>query len=445
MDYRSLIDKAVGQARSARQKIEMMIKPVSEGGQGLANDSPEVRAEYETSERFIVEAEQWKEAAEREERQEQSLQGIETWQRELQGVPPITITAANQAIGPMQSLARSIRGDPETSTPEYRTAFDGYLRHLPAPHGFGDAERHVLQTQVDVLGGYTVPADLRAEIIRRVGLQATVLQKCRPVPTSRDQIEWPRVKPHPTDGSIYTSAFVGSWVPEIPATTAGEAEPQFGMFVIPVRKGRAKCQLSMDMVADAVFDVMGFLRDDGADNLSLVVDKAIIAGAGVNGEPRGLLNVGIATTDISGTTADTISNTTSDIGSAPKLIDFVYSLPEQYAPNASIMLRRLTEASVRKLVDASGRFIWTPGFAGEPDILLGYPTAHTPFMEAEGTDGNKVMVIGDFRQMIVPVRQDLTAQVLLERYADVEQVGIILRTRLGCDVANPDAFRIGVV
>jgi HK97 family phage major capsid protein len=42
-------------------------------------------------------------------------------------------------------------------------------------------------------------------------------------------------------------------------------------------------------------------------------------------------------------------------------------------------------------------------------------------------------------------RQRLSVQVLRERYADTDQVGVVLINRVGGALANPDAVRVGIV
>jgi HK97 family phage major capsid protein len=56
-----------------------------------------------------------------------------------------------------------------------------------------------------------------------------------------------------------------------------------------------------------------------------------------------------------------------------------------------------------------------------------------------------VAVFGDLGGYIVADRQQLSVTVLKERYADTDQVGLVLIDRVGGGLANPDSIRIGVV
>jgi HK97 family phage major capsid protein len=133
----------------------------------------------------------------------------------------------------------------------------------------------------------------------------------------------------------------------------------------------------------------------------------------------------------------------------PKIIDVEYALPSQYTANAKWLMRRSIEGKVRKLVDASGRFIWPgvlgSGFAMPVKEIDGYPVINSEFMPTDLTDANKVILFGDFSGYIIAERAQITSTILRERFADTDQTGIILFERVGGAVWNPDSFRVGIV
>ena len=66
-------------------------------------------------------------------------------------------------------------------------------------------------------------------------------------------------------------------------------------------------------------------------------------------------------------------------------------------------------------------------------------------MAAVGTDANKVIIFGDLSQYIIAQRAQISSRVLNERFADTDQVGLILFERVGGDIWNTDAIRYGIV
>ena len=314
-------------------------------------------------------------------------------------------------------------------------------------------EQKALSEGVDTAGGYLVPPDIMAELLVRVAQRSVVRRYANIQQTSRDTLRWMRVQPNSTNGSIYSSGFVGDWAGETPAFT--DVDPAFGLFDIAVKKLRVATKLSNDFIADSVVDVLGFLAKNGAENMALTEDKGFISGDGTALQPRGILNSGLGTVDVEGSTANSISNTTSNAGSAPKLLDLVFALPSQYAegPGAGWLLRRSVEGKIRKLVDAYGRYMWPmmdlafgPPAGRGPRTLLEYPVlGNSDWMPVDDTDANKVLVFGDLSQYIIAQRAMVTVTVLRERFADTDQTGIILWERVGGALWNTDALRIGVV
>lgn len=377
-------------------------------------------------------------------------------------------------FGPMPERAGEAEFYKQTRAafqPEYRTA---YIKFIKLVAKMGDvsvarsemttSENKALSEGVDTAGGYLVPPDIQAEIFARVAQTAVMRSICRIVNTSRDRVLWPRVEPAASTasgvasggGSIFSSAFIGTWFGE--SATQTDIDPVFGTLEISIRKIRAATKMSNDFISDAITDIPAFLATDGGRNIALVEDQGLLLGGSLGHpslEPMGLLNDaalqtgGASAVDVEGSTANTLNNTTSNAGSAPKLIDVSYGLPAQYAGGASWLFRRAIEGKIRKLVDGSGRYLWPPmiasGFAQVVRELLGNPVYNSDFVPNDGTDTNQVVVFGDFSAYIIAQRAQITTTVLRERYADTDQTGIILWERLGGGLSNPDAFRVGVV
>jgi HK97 family phage major capsid protein len=359
------------------------------------------------------------------------------------------------------STAEFYRTTRAAMSEQYKTAYEHLIR-LTARAQPGAAfsmltapEQKALSEGTDTAGGFIVPPDIQAEMLARAAQMAIMRQNCRVVTTNRDILRYPAVAPNSgtyggiSGGSIYSSGFVGGWVGETPAFS--DTDPAFKTLDIPVRKLRVATRLSNDFVSDAAVNILAWLAQNGAENMALTEDQGLINGDGSALQPLGLLNAITSTVDVEGTTSNTITNTTSDLGSAKKLISNVaYALPAQYVSRAKWIMRRTIEGKIRALVDGSGRFLWPPftgsGFAsttGEP--LLGFPVLHSDWVPDDGTDANPVVVLADLSNYIIAQRTQVTSVVLRERFADSDQVGIILFERLGGNIFNTDAVRVGVV
>lgn len=351
-------------------------------------------------------------------------------------------------------VARFFRTTRAAMQPGYKAAYGKFLvtavkfrSEAMAFAQLSGAEQKALSEGQDTAGGFLVPPDIQAELLVRKAARSVVRQYATVQPTSRDKVSFPRVQAHGSSGSIYSSGFVGDWAGETPAFS--DTDAAFGTFDVAVKKIRVATKLSNDFIADAVSDILAFLAKNGAENMGLVEDKGFIAGDGAALQPKGILLSGATTKDVEGSTANTISNTTTNAGTAPKVIDLVYALPEQYAEKAIWLMTRASEGKTRKLVDAQNRFHWPltdmAGGLGAGRTLAGYPARNSEFMEEDGTDAKKVYVFGDLSAYVIADRAQISTVILRERFADTDQTGIILFARVGGDTWNPDALRIGIV
>lgn len=367
------------------------------------------------------------------------------------------------------SRAMSTRRDDPTATAEYAAAFEAYCFHHANPEGFTaehasilravNPEMNALTIVSDGGGGYTVPADRRADMQRQLGAISEILSLVFSYPTGRSLVEWPAMAPNQSSGlgDIYTSAGVGSFVGEVPSTTAGQNEQAFRMIQMPIKKARYMSLPSIDLVNDSEFNLDTLLLGDAIENMALLREYGVIAGTGLGNEPAGILKLNggvsnaddklVTAVDIVGTGSHTVSDSSSDLGSALKILDLIYAVPAQYRrlPSFRVVACSAVMKQVRKLTDFQGRFIWQAGFAGIPDTLEGYRTTISEFMPVDGVAGNIVMAAGPLNYVHLPVRQNATPQILLEKYADTDRIGLFVRQRFGVGLVNPRAFKFGIV
>src|SRR5207248_2177490 len=114
-----------------------------------------------------------------------------------------------------------------------------------------------------------------------------------------------------------------------------------------------------------------------------------------------------------GSTANTISNTTSDAGSAPKLLTLDATLADAYWANARWFMTGAIHGAISKLVDASGRWLFDPNETDENGerLLLGHPVSRSSVMASDGTAGARVLALVDLSQYLVASRSMLSLAV----------------------------------
>jgi len=360
---------------------------------------------------------------------------------------------ANEPTDPIPHLAPNVTdrdkkiADEKDWQDRHKKAFGEYMRSGPDSakecfKDYGRREKHaLLGTQAD-LGGFLIPDDFRAEIIRNVaGLSAFVAAGARVVPTSLRVLTFPTIKvgsgdEYPTDLQQSDSQVTGAtrnWKGE-GLTTGGNApplqtKPTFGQENIPVHLWQPDVvELTRELLDDSVVPLESVLAELFGEIMALDTTWAYTNGDGV-GKPEGVLEAGITTAD-SGLNADVTYG---------GLVDWFYGLPAQYRATSSIML---TSALFAKIVqvenDTDNRhLIFVP--QSPPGQLFQRPVVFNEFLPALATDSLSG-IVGDFRHFIVAERNDMRIQRLVERFAP--NVGILPTARIGGQVTRTAAFRV---
>lgn len=277
-------------------------------------------------------------------------------------------------------------------------------------------------------GQFLVPDDFEANII----MKAFDLAEIRPIvqvgTTSRDTVKL---------GSLAKP--IVAW-----GTRALAVDPQTlstGGIEIPIRNVRALVLISNDTLDDAAADVMGELENAFDFATAEAEDDAFIAGTDPN-EPSGILaNTNVQANYTNSGVAAAISDASHNGIDALKTM--LYALKKTYRRNATWAMNSTTEGVYRKLVDGEGRYLWDYQVAGAgAQTLLGRPVINPEGMPDIAANAFPVL-LGDFRSGYkVRDRAGLTIKRLVERYAEYDQTGFLLKKRVGGQVALAEAFRV---
>jgi HK97 family phage major capsid protein len=161
--------------------------------------------------------------------------------------------------------------------------------------------------------------------------------------------------------------------------TVAESNPTFSSITLGAYKYGALVSISNELVADAGFDITGYIAQELGTSLGIqtntVLTNTLVGAAG---------SVVTGGTGVSG--AATYEN----------LVDLVYGIADgaRVLPNLGFMMSKTGIAAARKLKDGSGRYIWTDSaVAGQPNQLLGYSVFENPAIPAVAT-GAKSVVFG---------------------------------------------------
>lgn len=316
---------------------------------------------------------------------------------------------------------------------EHKGAFEAYMRS-------GD-DRLIRSLDTKAMsygsgqdGGYLVPDETEAEIGKRL----SALSPIRSIASVRQVSAAVLKKPFAVGGPA-----VG-WVVET-AARPQTASPTLAELQFPTMELYAMPAATASLLEDAVVDLDQWISGEVDAAFAEQEGAAFVSGDGVN-KPKGFLsytevaeaswswgNIGYIATGVSGALPP---SDPSDI-----LIDTVYALKAGYRQNAAWVMNRKTQASIRKLKDADGNYLWQPPAGpGQRAMLMGFPLVEAEDMPDAGADTTPI-AFGDFSRGYLVV--DRTGvRVLRDPYSAKPYVLFYTTKRVGGGVQDFDAIKL---
>ncbi|RUM97342.1 phage major capsid protein [Pseudaminobacter arsenicus] len=316
---------------------------------------------------------------------------------------------------------------------EHKSAFEAYIRN-------GD-DRHLRALDTKAMsygsgqdGGYLVPDETEAEIGKRL----TALSPIRSIASVRQVSASVLKKPFAISGPA-----VG-WVGET-AARPQTATPTLAELQFPTMELYAMPAATQTLLEDSVVDLDQWISSEVEVAFAEQEGAAFVSGDGVN-KPKGFLDytqvadanwvwekIGYKVTGKADALPDTAP---SDI-----LIDTIYALKAGYRQNANWVMNRKTQASIRKLKDADGNYMWQPPAApGQRAMLMGFPLVEAEDMPDGGADTTPI-AFGDFgRGYLVVDRTGV--RVLRDPYSAKPYVLFYTTKRVGGGVQDFEAIKL---
>lgn len=124
-----------------------------------------------------------------------------------------------------------------------------------------------------------------------------------------------------------------------------------------------------------------------------------------------------------------------------KLVDTVYALKAGYRQNAHWVMNRRTQATIRKLKDADGNYLWQPpATAGQKAMLMGFPLVEAEDMPDAAANALPI-AFGDFSRGYLVVDRS-GVRVLRDPYSAKPYVLFYTTKRVGGGVQDFDAIKL---
>lgn len=336
---------------------------------------------------------------------------------------------APSSCDPSRVANRSVASVKPRATQEYRGAFSKFVRG--GTRILLDAEHRALQADSDTQGGYLVPEQFAAELLKDLDNLVHIREHARLIPMA-------------TAGSLgipTLEADIGSptWTSEI-LTGSNDTTMSFGKREMRTWPLARRIKVSRKLFDQTLLPPENIVRENLAYVFAVTMESAFMTGSGAN-QPLGLFtasDAGISTSrDVS------TANTTTEI-TADGLINARYALAPQYAmrPNTRWVFHRDAMKNIRKLKDGNGQYLWNAGLATNgPNTILDIPYVMSEYAPNTFTTGLYVGLLGDLSfYWIAEAIGSLSIQRLDELYAETNEVGFIGRIEADGAPTRANAF-----
>lgn len=320
-------------------------------------------------------------------------------------------------------------GDKDPEIELRNAAFTKFLRHGMGEHGrtmMSNDEVRALSSSSDKDGGFLVPTDFESGIIKNAYNDGQLRSIVNVGNTSRDVVQMAAIsKPVVAWGTKNLAID-----PQV-LTAGGER--------ITIHDLKALTLISNNTLDDSEANIWAELQLMFAMAIAEAEDDAFATGAG-NDSPQGVIadsrvQANYTPTGVAGGISDGSNN------GVDALITMLQSLKQTYRANSTWAMNSTVEGDVRKLKDTNGQYLWQPPVqAGSPALLLGRPLINPEGMSDVAANSSPI-VLGDFRRgYAVRDRSGVTVSRLVEKYAEYDQTGFLIKKRVGGQVVLPEAF-----
>ncbi len=303
---------------------------------------------------------------------------------------------------------------------EYLNAFDKYCRK--GIDGLDAVEKKALTVSNDTTGGYLAPPEYVRELLKTITEISPIRSIARVRSTGARSIQIPK-----RDGQ-----FSAQWVSET-GTRSETTGYTVGLEELPAHEMYALVDISEQDLEDTVFDLEAEMQSEFAEQFAKAEGNAFVVGDAI-GKPHGFM-------DHSG--VGHVNSGSASAVTADGLISLVHNIKSDYTRNGTFVFNRATLASIRKLKDTAGQYVFQTGMmlgGNMVNTILGHPYVEATDMPSEGSNTFPV-AFGDFRRAYMIVDR-VNLAVLRDPFtqATTGNVRYIARKRVGGQVIQKEAI-----
>ncbi|WP_347140813.1 phage major capsid protein [Paracoccus sp. SSK6] len=312
---------------------------------------------------------------------------------------------------------------------EYKSAFLNMIRKpfdTEAKQNFETLSRKAVTVGTPANGGYAVPEQIAAAV-NRVAVDLSPIRQIAKI-VSVSTADYKEVLDNRNAGFEWVGESTARAITDTP--TISEIVPAWGEM-------SAVAEISLSALEDIMFNADAWLIESLSEKFAQGEGLSFISGNGTN-KPRGFLD-GTTVTGINSGNASTLGTNPFD-----SIISLMFAVKGAYRQAGSFVMNSATAASLMKVKDTTGQYIYQPAIAeGARDTILGKRVVLAEDMPSVAANA-KPIVFGDFRRGYL-IADRTQFSVLPDPYSHTGFLQIKARKRVGGTVADANALKALVI
>nr|DAW46101.1 MAG TPA: major capsid protein [Caudoviricetes sp.] len=171
--------------------------------------------------------------------------------------------------------------------------------------------------------------------------------------------------------------------------------------------------IGRSVINNATVPVTDFIVNQMAEEIAIWIEKELLTGSGSSAATGAL------------TTTTTLTTAASTAITADELISLQAKIKQAYQGNACWTMHPDTFVAIKKLKDSNNRYLLQDDYSSEfPYRILGKPVYLSDNMPAVAASA-KAVLYGDYSGLSVNFRENISIEILREKYATQHAIGVV--------------------
>ena len=187
--------------------------------------------------------------------------------------------------------------------------------------------------------------------------------------------------------------------------------------------------VSRQLINNSNFPIVEYVVGKIAQKISLFIDKEIINGSSGHGE-------GLSKAE------NVVTAASSSVITPDELIDLQDTVPDAYQANSVWIMSKAARSAIRKLKDGDGNYLLNKDITTKWGYtLFGKPVYITDAITGI-TAGKAAVYYGDFSGLAVKIGENVSLQLLMEKYATQHAIGAVAWFEFDSKIENQQKIAV---